>query len=67
MIWAAVAWYSCGRIITLNGRNTASDYVNSLGSQVHSLVQMLYSNDEAAFQDDGSPMHTARSVQSRFE
>ena len=34
MIWAAISWYSTGPIITLNGQNTASDYVNILGNQV---------------------------------
>jgi hypothetical protein len=32
MIWAAMSWYSAGRIITVNGRITASDYVNTLGA-----------------------------------
>jgi hypothetical protein len=67
MIWAATSWYSAGPIITMIGRNTSSDCVDSLDSQVHPLVQMLYPNNEAAFQDDSSPLHTARSVQSRFE
>jgi hypothetical protein len=49
------------------GRNTASDCVHSLGSQVHPMVQTLYPNNEAAFQDDSSSLNTARSVQSRFE
>jgi len=62
IIWAAISWYSAGPIVTLNG-----DYVDSLGSQVHPMVQMLCPNNIAAFQDDSSPMHTARSVQSRFE
>jgi hypothetical protein len=66
IIWAAISWYSAGSMIYVNGRNTASDYVDSLGSQVHPVVQMLYPNNEAAFQDDSSPMHTARSVQSWF-
>jgi len=68
IIWAAISWYSAGPLISVNGRNTASDYVDSLGSQVHPVVQMLlYPNNEAAFQDDSSPMHTSRSVQFRFE
>jgi hypothetical protein len=49
------------------GQNTASDYVDSLGNQVHPLVQALCPNNEAAFPNDTSPLHTARSVQSRFE
>jgi hypothetical protein len=67
MIWATISWYSAGPIITLNGRNTASDYMDSLGNQVHPMVQMLYPNNEAIFQDDSSPMHTARSIHSWFE
>jgi hypothetical protein len=58
MIWAAVRWYP---IIT--GRIIAPDYVDILGNQVHAMVQMLFPNN-AIFQDDSSPIHTARSVQS---
>jgi len=32
MIWAAVSWYCAGPIIALNGRITASDYVDSLSN-----------------------------------
>jgi len=32
MIWAAMSWYSAGPIVTLNGRITASDYVDTLGA-----------------------------------
>ena len=45
---------------------TASDYVDILGNQVHSVIQMLPNNDEI-FQDDHSPIHTAGSVESWFE
>ena len=31
------------------------------------MVQMLFHNNDAIFQDDISPIHTARSVQSRFQ
>ena len=31
------------------------------------VVQMLFHNNDAIFQDDISPIHTARNVQSRFE
>ena len=37
-----------------------------LGSQVHPVVQVLFPNNDAIFQDD-LPIHTARSVQSWFE
>ena len=67
MIWAATPWYSDGPIITLNGRITANDYVDILGNEVHPMVQMLFPNNDAVFQDDSLPMHTTRSVHSWFE
>jgi hypothetical protein len=62
MIWAAISWYSAGPIITLNGRIPASDYVDILGNQVHSVVQMLFPNNDAVFHYGDSPKHTARSI-----
>jgi len=38
-----------------------------LGSQAHPMVQLLLTNNDAIFQDDSLPIHTARSVQSWFE
>ena len=37
-----------------------------LGSQAHPVVELLFPND-AVFQDDNLPIHTARSVHSWFE
>ena len=52
---------------TLNGRITASDHVDILGSQVHQMVQVLFCNNDAIFQDNNTLIDTARSVQSWFE
>jgi hypothetical protein len=41
--------------------------VDILGNQVHPVVQMLYPDNDAVFQDDNLPIHTARSYQSWFE
>jgi len=38
-----------------------------LGSQLHRMVQVLFPNNDAVFQDDDLPIHPARSVQSWFE
>jgi hypothetical protein len=57
MIWAAISWYAAGPIITLNDRITASDCVDILGNQ-------MIPNNDVIFQNDNSPIHTARSVQS---
>ena len=61
MIWAAN--FSILLILyLLNGRVTVSEFVDILGSQVHPVVQVLFPNSDAVFQDDNSPIHTARSV-----
>ena len=49
VIWAAMSWYSAGAVLTLNGRTTASDYRDILGNQVHPVVQMLMTNNDAVF------------------
>ena len=65
IIWASSSWYSAGHTITMNGRITASDYVDILGN--HPMVQTLFPNNEAIFQYDNLPIHTARSVRSQLE
>ena len=69
MIWAAISWCSAWPIIALNGRITDGDYVDILGNQGHPMIQMLFPNNDTVFffQEDNSPIHTARSVQSWFE
>ena len=54
VIWAAISWHSAGSVISLNGRITASDYVDTLGNQVHPVVQMLPKN-AVFFPNDISP------------
>jgi hypothetical protein len=61
MVWAAILWYSVGPIITLHGRITTRDYVDRLHNQVHPIIQKLFSNNDAVFQDDDAPTHTAGS------
>jgi hypothetical protein len=51
--------YSVGPIITLHGRITARKYVDMLGNQVHPMVQTLFPNRDAVFQEDTAPIHTA--------
>jgi hypothetical protein len=54
--------YSVDPIITLHGLITASEYVNRLGNQIHPMIQMFFLNNDAY-----APIHTAVTVQSRFE
>jgi hypothetical protein len=67
MIWAGTTWYSVGSIFTVHGRLTAREYVDRLGNQVHPMIQTLFPNNDAVFQDDNSSIHTAGTVQSWFE
>jgi len=66
-IWAAISWYFADPIITLNVQIAAKNYMDILGNQVRPVVQMFLPNNDAMFQDDIPPMHTARSVHSWFE
>jgi hypothetical protein len=56
-----VVQYSVGPIFALHGRITAREYVNRVGNQVHHLIQTLYPNSDAVFQD-----YNAR-ILTRFE
>jgi hypothetical protein len=50
-----VVQYSVGPIIILHGRITAREYVDRLGNQVHPMIQTLFPNNGAVFQDDNAP------------
>jgi hypothetical protein len=41
--------------------------VDRLGNQVHPVIQTLFPNNDAVFQDDNAPTHTAGTVQSWFQ
>jgi len=49
MIWPAISWYCAGP--TLNGQITASDCIDILSNRVHATVQMLFSANDAVFQE----------------
>jgi hypothetical protein len=66
-VWVAISLFSVGPIITPHGRITAREYMDRLGNQVHPMIQTLFLNDEAVFQDDYVPIQTAGTVQSWFE
>jgi hypothetical protein len=59
--------YSVGPIITLHTWITAREYMNRLDNQVHPMIQALFLNNNAVFQDDNVPIHTDWSVLSWVE
>jgi hypothetical protein len=67
MVRAAMSWYSVCPIITLHGLITARECVNSLGNQVHPMIQTLLPSNDAVSQDNNAPIYTAGTVQSWFE
>jgi hypothetical protein len=68
MVWAAImVQHSIGPLFTHHGRITARVYVERLGNQAHPMIQTLFPNNGAVFQDDNAPIHTAGTVQSWFE
>jgi hypothetical protein len=67
MVCAATLWYSAGPVITLHGRITAREYMDRLSNQMHPVIQTLFPNKDAVFQDDSAPIHTAGTVQLWFE
>jgi hypothetical protein len=62
-----VVQYSVGSIITLHGHIAAREYMERLGNQMHPMTQTLFPNNDAVFQDDSAPIHTAGTVRSWFE
>jgi hypothetical protein len=62
-----VVQYSVDLITTLHGRITAREYVGRLGNQVHPMIQTLFSNNDAIFQDDNASIPTDGTSQSWFE
>ncbi|XP_073446393.1 uncharacterized protein [Dendrobates tinctorius] len=67
MIWGAISWRSAGPMISLHGRINSRDYLGILGDQVHPMVQALFPEGNAIFQDYNAPIHTARIVKARHE
>jgi hypothetical protein len=58
-----VVQYSVGPSITLLGRITTVEYMDRLGNQVHPMIQTLFLNNDAVFQEEYAPIHTAGTVQ----
>jgi hypothetical protein len=61
-----VVQYSVGPIITLHGRITARECMVGLGNQMLSTIKTLFPNNDAVFQDNNAPIHTAGTIQSWF-
>ena len=49
-------------MISQHGRINSQDYLEILSNQIHSMVQVMFPEGNVFFQDDYSPIHTARIV-----
>jgi hypothetical protein len=67
MVWAATSWYFVGPVITFHDRITAREYADRLSIEMHHMIQTLFPNNDAVFQEDSTPIHTAETVQSLLE
>ena len=50
-------YYCAGPIITVDGRNIASDYVDILGNQVHRMVHMFFTDSDVIFVESCFEQH----------
>ena len=58
----AICWQSTSLIISLHGRINSRDYLEILSNQVHPMVQAMFPEGNAIFQDNNAPIHIARIV-----
>jgi hypothetical protein len=62
-----VVQHSACPINTLHDQITARVYLDRLITQVHPMIQALFPNKNAVFQDDSAPIHTAGTDLTWFE
>jgi hypothetical protein len=63
VVWAAISWYSILLVTLLpSWRLTAREYMNRLGNDPD-----VFPNNDAVFQGNNAPIHTAGTVQSWLE
>jgi hypothetical protein len=62
-----IVQYFVGPIITLHGRITAREYLDTLDNQVHPMIQTLFPNSDAVFRDNDTTIHMAGTLRSWFE
>jgi hypothetical protein len=67
IVWAAILLCYIGPIIILHDRITAREYLDRLCYQVHPMIQTLFPNNDAVFQNNNDPIHTDGTVQTWFE
>jgi hypothetical protein len=64
--WAAVLWYSILLVPLLPFMAEllqGCTYVDRVGNKLDPIIHMLFPNNDAVFQDDNAPIHTAGTVQ----
>jgi hypothetical protein len=68
-VWAAILWYSILLVPSLTFMAELLQGIMwiSMGNQVHPMMQTLFPDNNAVFQDDNAPIHTSGTVQSWFQ
>jgi hypothetical protein len=62
VVWAAILWYLVSPFSIFHDRITAREYVDRLCNLAHPIIQSLFPNNDAVFQDDNAPTHIAGTV-----
>ena len=64
MIWACISWCGAGTLCFVDGNIPAEKYLEILEENWWPVIAKTFSDGRAVFQDDGTPVHTARIVKS---
>jgi hypothetical protein len=67
MVWPAISSYSILLVPLLPFMAEFLQDVDSLGYQMHLMIQTLFPNNDAVFQDYNAPAYKAGTVHSWFE
>ena len=62
MIWAAICWQSTGPMISLHGQINSRYYLEVLSNKVHLMVQVMFPERNAIFQDDNAQYTQQKSL-----
>lgn len=62
MAWGAISWNSLGLINVLKGKVIAQKYLDILSDRLNPMVQTLFPDGDAIFQNNNAPIHIARCI-----
>ena len=68
MVWGCMSWYGIGRMVEVEGRMDAKQYVDILEKGLlPSIEESGISEDDLIFQQDNDPKHTSKTAAKWFD